>query len=664
MAKVDYLNSKIIINVNEINDLRLKSKLGLYLRTISITLNALLTIDNEDYQLDINQKTNFIIFQKIRDWFLNNNLASELSETFNNALIHEMKRTSSFKEKFELVKSFKNLEMNLFDNEEFLKYKDFCDKTLKIKLLEFQYLASFFMTLTDGAFDFSVPGSGKTIISYSYYNYLEKNNLINKTLIIGPINSKYAWRDEHITCFNEEPDFMDLSDLSISKVDNYFKQSSGNTKKITFINYEKIKSVKESILLFIKNNNILLIIDEAHRVKNPGAKVTDSILYFSEAIKFKILLTGTPMPNGHEDLYSITKIFKSNFPILNKNYGELAKIKNLESKSAIEKDLFNQIRPFFSRISKKTLINQGKLLKPNHFYINTIMTIEQRAIYDFLEGLKVDLNSSLDDYLLMNFAKALLIRKMQASSNPALLNESLSKWLNDYSHYASASSYLENDKIQEEVSKILEADNKLMEIIDNSDIKKLIKSFKNNELSVSKNDSAIKLAIRLIDSGEKVIIWDTFVKNIDTLAYQLKKNGFYSFGIIYGATSYEDRNQILNSFKYKDLKLLIANPSTLAESVSLHKACQKAIYLNRNYNAAQFIQSKDRIHRINMPIGKTADYYYFLNENSIDGKINKRLQEKEINMLNTLDSEEISIGGELDESSILSVMDILDAFEK
>ena len=74
--------------------------------------------------------------------------------------------------------------------------------------------------------------------------------------------------------------------------------------------------------------------------------------------------------------------------------------------------------------------------------------------------------------------------------------------------------------------------------------------------------------------------------------------------IINGTVSGEDRQVAINNFKNGNSMVMIANPATLAESISLHKCCQNAIYVNRNYNAAQFIQSKDRIHRINMPKGK------------------------------------------------------------
>ena len=38
--------------------------------------------------------------------------------------------------------------------------------------------------------------------------------------------------------------------------------------------------------------------------------------------------------------------------------------------------------------------------------------------------------------------------------------------------------------------------------------------------------------------------------------------------------------------------LLIANPQACAESISLHRVCHDAIYVDKSYNCGEFMQSK------------------------------------------------------------------------
>lgn len=66
----------------------------------------------------------------------------------------------------------------------------------------------------------------------------------------------------------------------------------------------------------------------------------------------------------------------------------------------------------------------------------------------------------------------------------------------------------------------------------------------------------------------------------------------------------------MNAFKNKEFNILITNPHTLAESVSLHHVCHDAIYYEYSYNLVHLLQSKDRIHRLGLPEKQYTQYYY------------------------------------------------------
>jgi hypothetical protein len=151
---------------------------------------------------------------------------------------------------------------------------------------------------------------------------------------------------------------------------------------------------------------------------------------------------------------------------------------------------------------------------------------------------------------------------------------------------------------------------------------------------------------------------------METLRIMLKDKYNIESGIINGTITGEYRQNVINSFRNSDLMVLIASPATLAESISLHKCCQNAIYVNRNFNAAQFIQSKDRINRINMPKGTTANYHFLINKESIDEGVSERLELKETRMLRILDSDYIQIGAlETQDNSSMSDEDVLATYK-
>ncbi len=153
--------------------------------------------------------------------------------------------------------------------------------------------------------------------------------------------------------------------------------------------------------------------------------------------------------------------------------------------------------------------------------------------------------------------------------------------------------------------------------------------------------TAVELVRRLVGQGKKVLVWTAFIHNIITLRGLLAD---VSPAIIYGDVPKDDsedasfnREAIIHSFKTTATqRVLIANPSACAESVSLHTACHDAIYLDRTFNAAHYMQSLDRIHRVGLDKGVKTRYYILKSEDSIDDVIDQRLEDKIGRMLQAL----------------------------
>lgn len=151
----------------------------------------------------------------------------------------------------------------------------------------------------------------------------------------------------------------------------------------------------------------------------------------------------------------------------------------------------------------------------------------------------------------------------------------------------------------------------------------------------------------------KVIVWSNFIHNINSLSYYLTNQGIGN-EVLYGATpvetehdqdSMKTREQIISRFhdEQSPYKVIIANPYAVGESISLHRACRNAVYLDRNYNATPFIQSKDRIHRYGLDEDAKVNYHYLVSKNSIDLAIHNALLFKEERMQMLIEDEEIPL---------------------
>jgi len=201
-----------------------------------------------------------------------------------------------------------------------------------------------------------------------------------------------------------------------------------------------------------------------------------------------------------------------------------------------------------------------------------------------------------------------------------------------------------------------------------TDIYKKIINYSEEGQIPAKLVQTAELAKKLMANGEKVIIWSNFVTNIRIFENQLLKD--QKPIVIYGDISKDinkEENRDKSIKKFKDDPnpcVLIATPPALSESVSLHinekkeRVCNHAIYLDRNYNAAQYVQSMDRIHRVNMDLSDDSSftievedlgvkkektfrrdrvyYHFIIANNTIDESINDRLKTKFENMNSAL----------------------------
>ena len=145
-------------------------------------------------------------------------------------------------------------------------------------------------------------------------------------------------------------------------------------------------------------------------------------------------------------------------------------------------------------------------------------------------------------------------------------------------------------------------------------------------------NTAIEIATQIVARGQKVVIWSQFTNPINVLQKNLEHLGVLS---LYGAT--KNTKEVIDQFNdpKSKIKILISNPQKGGEGISLHKVCHHAIYLDRDYDAAKYLQSRDRIHRIGLENPKEfVVEYYFLESTYpgdkiiIDERISRNLKGK------------------------------------
>lgn len=530
-------------------------------------------------------------------------------------------------EKFaEFSEKAREIRDNHCEKDDFKAFVDSVSVNLRNRsLYELQLLSAYHLAFAQNACNFSVPGAGKTSVVYGAFAYLSNlaptdKKYVDKLLIISPLSAFGPWELEYEECFGEKPSTKRLNGtVSVEEKKQYLY--SLNPAKITLLSYASVPKLTEELIYFLRNNKVMVVLDEAHKIKNTNGGITASgVLDIAAYCSSRVVLTGTPAPNGYEDLYNLYKFIWPTKKVIPFEVYQLKDMSKASEDSRVE-TLLHAIEPFFIRVKKSDL---GLTPATENAPIIVPMGESQRRIYDIIEKKYMsDIVSNKDSRFKQDLVKARLIRMMQAATNPALLSVPLKKFA-DYGGF--------------DADVVGEDDILIRDIL----------QYTSNEVP-AKFVKAKEIIEKIISEGGKVIVWAIYVKNILDFEEYLKSQGI-DCRTLYGATpvatgdededTVETREKIIADFHRKDssFSVIIANPFAVSESISLHKVCHNAIYIERSFNAAHFIQSKDRIHRYGLKPGTQTNYYYLLSENSIDEVIHDRLIAKETRLREIIES--------------------------
>jgi len=490
--------------------------------------------------------------------------------------------------------------------EQFQHYREIVDSNMARKLRERQMWDSFFLYSMQRSANFSVPGSGKTASVLGMYAYLRQKNIAKRLLVVCPKNAFGSWIDEFQICFSgiEALRVLNIHDSAFKNVQqrNAALQYDSGQCNLILVNYESIGNVLNSLCQIVGKNTII-VFDEVHKAKRIQGEYSKNAVKLAANAVYAVAMTGTPIPNSYLDIYNLLHIL---YP---QEYDDFFnfRLPMLSNPSAREIQFINEkLQPFFCRTTKEQL---GVPVANADILLEAQASLEENWLLHLLQ---------------MKYRKnklALLIRILQMESDPKMLLHSLN--LSDFS-------YLLDDSLDEDE-------------LDFADYSDEVKMLIENAPTSTKFRQCIRLVSELVNNGKPVIVWCMFVQSITLLSYTLKQLDI-PCECIYGEVPLANRHTILNAFRSGQFRVLLTNPHTLAESVSLHNVCHDAVYFEYSYNLVHLLQSKDRIHRLGLREGQYTQYYFnqliYATEGgtwSLDKAIYCRLREKEQTMLDAID---------------------------
>lgn len=332
-----------------------------------------------------------ILFHKAQSLFLDNLLKDQ-----------DVSIDKNFKASAKKIREFDNFEIITED------------QSFNGTLREYQRIGiswmNFLKSINIGGILADDMGLGKTVqvLAHLQKNVYKKNIKTPPTLLIVPRSLLFNWKQE---CEKFTPN------LSIAIYDNNEREKILKEKHNILISTYGI--VRRDIETLKKINFEYIILDEAQNIKNADSLSAKSILLLKA--NHRLALTGTPIENKIEDIYSIFNFlipgpFRKKKSSVNKNVDQL---------------ILKGLRPFILRRTKKEVLTD--LPEKVEDYLYCQMSPQHEKIYNNLkEYYRQNLNKKFKkDGFKKNKIQILeaLLRLRQTACHPGLVDIEHSKEL-------------------------------------------------------------------------------------------------------------------------------------------------------------------------------------------------------------------------------------------
>lgn len=421
---------------------------------------------------------------------------------------------------------------------------------------------------------FHEQGLGKTKIGIDLALEWLKDDVVDTVLFVTKRGLVANWVEEMQTHSHLRPRVLDQNHSS-----NFF--ALNKSLPVLLTHYEVLKSEQRRLALYLRTRRVGVILDEAHRIKNPETDVAKALHKLAPSFVRRVIMTGTPVANRPYDIWSQIYFldqgtslgsdfdeFKADLDLTNDLWADEGKRGAFERAAG---GVFGKISAFSVRETKSTAgIELPEKVIEN---VGVALAPRQRELYDEIaKSLRTEV--VVDGRLVEDDAEAILkrlLRLVQVSSNPGLIDESYDE-------------------------------------------------------TPGKFPALEKLLAEATRSEDgKAIIWTNFIENADWLERRL---GGYSPVKVHGKVDMDGRNAAIARFKGDPTcRVLIATPGSAKEGLTLTVA-NHAVFYDRGFSLDDYLQAQDRIHRISQQ--RTCYVWNLVGERTVDEWVDALLSAKRL----------------------------------
>mgnify|MGYP001595129440 CR=1 FL=1 len=430
---------------------------------------------------------------------------------------------------------------------------------------------------------FHDPGLGKTRTCLEVFRHYRRTEPSLGLLVVCPlslVNSAWGEDIKRFTEFTYAP----------------FKEMTDAVPDIVVINYESLISKKylSGILKLIRQHEFMCVLDESSRLKSNKSKTTETLLAIADRFKYRLIASGTPMPNSELELWAQVNFvqpstFHASFYAFRNTYFHL-------ERSGKAMHMNGQ---------RLTSADMRRFLSSGWHYA---ITKENRR-------------------LLMEKIKPFThwVRKEDALDLPEKVDQMREVFLNDKEQkaYDEMEEYLVTEIEGEEITAQV-ALTKFMKL--RQATSGFFYNKEGDSVEIGNSTKLKELEEILEELGtQPIIIWVQFRHEVEAIEKFIgEKYGADQVATLYAGT--KDKDASINRFKNNQVRYLIAHPKSAAHGLTFVN-CNVMVFYSLDYSFETHTQARDRIHRIGQK--NSCLYIYIMAQGTIDEALLKVLQRKQ-----------------------------------
>lgn len=340
---------------------------------------------------------------------------------------------------------------------------------------------------------------------------------------------------------------------------------------VAVINYEATWRMEESLRAWEPD---MIICDESQRIKTPGARQSKTMHRLGERVRYKLILTGTPVTQGPLDFFSQYRF--------------------------LDRSIFG---PSFYAFKGRYAVTGG---------------YENRQIIGY---------KNLPELVRKAHSIAFRVTKAEALDLPEYTDQVL------YCDLESKAKQIYQQLVRESVAElsaenVITAANVLSRLLR---LSQAVGGYLRDDDDTVHQVSNAKLTLLdetvgdLIDAGKKVVIFARFLPEIEAIKQMLEKRKV-DYAWITGERAMSERGEEVRRFQEDDdCRVFLAQIQTAGLGITL-TAADTAIFYSLDFSFANYDQCRARIHRIGQK--NACTYIHLVAEGTVDEKILDALQQK------------------------------------